>query len=121
MFGRLCGLGVGLGCRCGRGGGIIICYALAERQLNYFKTPVWQLKGAILATVVEGRQLDLATVVASSLLNADSQSLHLKAPGWDVGQSNNLLADVKSQSVKQVSGLLQLANVTSHVIVYIVE
>ena len=50
------------------------------------------------------------TVVASSLLNADSQSLYFEALGGNVGQSDDLLADVRLQSVKQVSGLLRLAD-----------
>ena len=45
-------------------------------------------------------------VVASGLFNADSQSLHLEAPGGDVGQSDDLLADIRLQSMKQVFSLL---------------
>ena len=87
-FGRQCGLGVGFDHN--HGGKTAICCALTKRQLHYFerkqldssKTLGWRLGGALLTTVVEGGRLDLATVVASGLLNADSQSLHLKALGW---------------------------------------
>ena len=79
LFGRQGGLGVGLDRGCGRG--TAICCALTKRQLDSSKTSGWQLKRTLLATVVAGGQLSLATVVESGLLNADSQSLHLEAPG----------------------------------------
>ena len=105
LFSRWCGLGAGLDR--GRGRETAIRCTLTKRQLHYFerrqldfsKTPDWQLGGAL-----------LATVVASGLLNADGQSLHLEAPGEDVSQLNDLSADIGSQSVKQVSGPLRLAD-----------
>ena len=98
--------------------GTAICCALTKKQLHYFErrqldsseTPGWRLGEAFLATVVAGGQLDWATVVASGLLNADSQSLHLKALGGDAGQSDDLLTNFGLQSVEQVSGPLRLAD-----------
>ena len=62
-------------------------------------TPWGQLEG-----------ISLATVVAGSLLNAGSQNLHLKAPGENVCEPDDLLADIGLLSVKQVFSLLRLAD-----------
>ena len=110
LYSRRCSLGVGLRRSCGRG--TAFCYMLTERQLGFLNSLGGQFREAGLATVVAGKRLGGAclAVVAGGFLNANSQSLHLKAPGGDVGQSDDLSANVRSKSGKQVSCLLQLAN-----------
>ena len=62
--------------------------------------------------VVAGGQLAGAslTVVAGGFLNADSQSFYFKATAGNIGQLDDLSADIRLQSVKQVFGLLRLAD-----------
>ena len=65
---------------------------------------------AILATIVAGGQFNLATIVASGLLSANSQSLHFKLPGKNIGQLDNFLADIGLPSMREISSLLRLAD-----------
>ena len=44
LFGKLCGLSVGLNRGCGKG--TAIHCALTKRQLDYFETLGWQFRGA---------------------------------------------------------------------------